>query len=492
MVLCGAGEARGVAAEGQRRQVGLERDRPSLRSLIRCDPAYELVLELLGDFRIEGATLGIEDVLSLALVVPGVCIYDSLKLGRTGVELLLGGEGRVGGLVLQMACDWTALSTAMRDNRRLHKLDLASEADLVQLARSLRTNIGLRELAVLSGIEISEAGWIALAAVLETNTTLRCLYLTSARLSAAAGTAMARALATNTTLRTLQVLDCDLQATDAIAGELTRTRTLQKLGVCVNSDIGGEWGLALASNLTTNTSLTELNLYDAGLDDGAGAALFAALAENRKLQKLRVGMNGLGEASCLAMTRALRGMSALRVLSLDGNQPLGDAGSSMTDVFKAVRASTSLQELDLEKCRLTEAHAAGIALMLKGVQPNQGLRCLNLARNGKLGEQGWRLIAEALASNGALRRLILFQNKLGEQAALALAVALEHNATLQVLDVSRNKEMYKHKTVVTAFLDMLQSNRSLRRLRICNPAFRHAANLKDRLRNISSLCIVEL
>lgn len=60
--------------------------------------------------------------------------------------------------------------------------------------------------------------------------------------------------------------------------------------------MGREGGAALAVQLSSNTSVTDLEIVNCGLDTKAWEELAAALQENRSVRKLTVGGWGWKEA----------------------------------------------------------------------------------------------------------------------------------------------------------------------------------------------------
>ncbi len=124
---------------------------------------------------------------------------------------------------------------------------------------------------------IGAAGATALAAALQTNTTLTSMYLDDNGIGAAGATALATALQTNTTLTELNLDDNDVgnAGATALATALQTNTMLTSLSLRFN-DIGNAGATALATTLQTNITLASLNLENNDIGDVAAVAFLSA------------------------------------------------------------------------------------------------------------------------------------------------------------------------------------------------------------------------
>ncbi|XP_078057451.1 NACHT, LRR and PYD domains-containing protein 3-like [Mustelus asterias] len=155
----------------------------------------------------------------------------------------------------------------------------------------------------------------------------------------------------------------------------------------------------LASSLSTNRSLIDLNLDENKLGDSGVKLLSVALRNpDCKIQKLDLNFNGLTDSCAEDLASALSTNRSLIDLNLGGNK-LGDSGVKL--LFVALRnPECKIQKLDLANTALTDSCAEDLASALC---TNQTLRILNLGLNSFTDQ-----------SVPALRRLILTCRSLEE------------------------------------------------------------------------------
>lgn len=104
------------------------------------------------------------------------------------------------------------------------------------------------------------------------------------------------------------------------------------------------------------------------------------------------------------------------------------------DFAATLRTSSTLLELDLNKCQLGPEVAEALATALS---LNQVLRRLSLEFNS-FGSEGGILIARAFLKNRTITAVSLAGNGLGNEGAKAWAQTLEKNNVLTKLDLSHN------------------------------------------------------
>ncbi|KAF9956198.1 hypothetical protein BGZ72_002950, partial [Mortierella alpina] len=188
--------------------------------------------------------------------------------------------------------------------------------------------------------------------------------------------------------------------------------------------IGDDGALALSKTLTTNTTLTTLDLRGNNIGNDGALALSEALKTNSTLSSLNLQYNSIGENGAQALAKALKTNKALTTLYLKGNS-IGEKGAqALAEALKTNKAFNSIGEKG----------AQALAEVLKS---NKALITLNLNRNS-IGENGSLALSEALKTNSTLTSLNLQYNLIGEQGAQALCEALKTNSTLTTLDLKHN------------------------------------------------------
>ncbi|XP_072893431.1 NACHT, LRR and PYD domains-containing protein 3-like isoform X1 [Hemitrygon akajei] len=208
---------------------------------------------------------------------------------------------------------------------------------------------------------------------------------------------------------------------------------IQKLGLgkVGLTDSGAE---DLASALSTNPSLTELNLNDNKLGDSGVKLVSAALRNPEcKIQKLGLGKVGLADSGAEDLASALSTNSSLMELDLSNNK-LGDSGVKL--VSAALRnPECKIQKLWLRKVGLTDSGAKALASALS---TNSSLTVLNLNEN-KLGDSGVKLVSAALRNAECkIQKLELRNVGLTDSGAAVLFSALSTKPSLTELDLGSN------------------------------------------------------
>ncbi|XP_072891355.1 NACHT, LRR and PYD domains-containing protein 3-like [Hemitrygon akajei] len=190
----------------------------------------------------------------------------------------------------------------------------------------------------------------------------------------------------------------------------------------------------LVSTLGTNTSLMELDLSDNNLGDSGVKLVSAALRNPEcKIQKLWLGNVGLTDTGAKDLASALSTNPSLTELNLSGNK-LGDSGVKL--VSAALRnPECKIQKLWLTRVSLTDSGAENLASALSA---NPSLTELNLSDN-KLGDSGVKLVSAALRNPECeIQKLWLDKVGLTDYGAEDLVSALSTNPSLTVLNLGLN------------------------------------------------------
>ena len=243
---------------------------------------------------------------------------------------------------------------------------------------------------------------------------------------------LVRELGSSLELQTLRRRNCYIDDADVVvlADVLTSNTTVTELDLSGNF-IGDARAAGLAEALKSNTTLTVLNMSDNQIDDVVAAGLAEALKSNTALTVLNMSANHIDDAGAASLAEALKSHTTLTVLNMSDNliHAAGAAG-----LAEALKSNTTLTELNMADNRIYDAGAAGLAEALKS---NTTLTELNLSHN-LIGAAGAAGLAEALKSNSILTVLNMSNNYIGDAGAAVLAEALKSNTTLTELNMSHN------------------------------------------------------
>eukprot|EP00978_Attheya_sp_CCMP212_P025170 scaffold80512_cov38-Attheya_sp.AAC.1 len=203
------------------------------------------------------------------------------------------------------------------------KLLLDNDPDLVELylsdmdsaaarrvASALRKNTILESLHVCDNNILGDVGVSAIAAAVETNTTIRELFLEANHISELGAVILTKSLFEHCTLYAL-ILD--------------------------NNNIGGKGASTIAKFLETNTVLQRIDLQRNNIGDVGASALGKALEVNTTLEWLDLANNNIGNTGILAIASGLERNTTLRTLFLAMNN-FDDVGMDAL-VFAFYRSS---------------------------------------------------------------------------------------------------------------------------------------------------------
>ncbi|XP_078057497.1 NACHT, LRR and PYD domains-containing protein 3-like [Mustelus asterias] len=208
---------------------------------------------------------------------------------------------------------------------------------------------------------------------------------------------------------------------------------IQKLDLCDNT-LTNSCAEDLASALSTNRSLIDLNLGVNKLGDSGVKLLSVALRNpDCKIQKLHLHDNDLSDPCAKDLASALSTNRSLIDLNLSLNN-LGDSGVKLLSV--ALRnPDCKIQKLHLYENALTDSCAQDLASALC---TKQSLRILNLGTNS-FTDQSVPALRNLILTCRNLEWISLNVNDLSESCAEDLASALSTNRSLIDLDLSLNK-----------------------------------------------------
>ncbi|XP_072892022.1 NACHT, LRR and PYD domains-containing protein 3-like [Hemitrygon akajei] len=208
---------------------------------------------------------------------------------------------------------------------------------------------------------------------------------------------------------------------------------IQKLGL-EKVGLTGSGAEDLVSALSTNSSLMELDLSDNQLED-SGVKLVSVGLRNPECKLLKLWLNnvGLTDSGAEDLFYALSTNRSLTELNLSGNK-LGDSGVKILSA--ALRNhECKIQKLELKVVGLTDSIVEDLVSTLN---TNRSLTELNLSDN-ELGDSAMKLVSAALKNPECkIQKLVLNNVGLTDSGVESPVFIVSSNPSLTDLDLSYN------------------------------------------------------
>jgi len=316
--------------------------------------------------------------------------------------------------------DVEALGALLKENHTLKTLNLTfspmeesiRNAFLALLiVHTTITKLGFSHQRVLRN-GMDDRGGVAVSAVLKKNSTLTDLDLSNNEIGILGQTKIFEALKTNSSLKALNLAGCrkvfgrppppEQNVAQLVREVMTTNKTLTHLDLD-NSTLGETAGVFIAESLKTNNTLEFLSLQQCGLQPNAGIAIGEALKVNTTLTSLNLSYN---------------------LLKREGTKPIA-LGFEKNNTLKALYLSHAI------------FHKEGVLIFTEALKVNTALTVLDVSGN-EFGRKRTKMISDALKVNKTLKTLILRENHISDKEAVVLSEALKINQTLTSLDVNCN------------------------------------------------------
>lgn len=291
------------------------------------------------------------------------------------------------------------------------RLDLCKQSlgprGCAMVTEALRSNTTIKSL-LLGTDGIGNSGAANVARLIETNPHLEILYLGCNLIDAAGSETLADTLGTNQSVTGLWLKRNPLgvAGTKAIADMLRHNRTIRTLDL-VTTQMGPE-GLSALLEVLLHHNRTVERLYLGGNEIGVASChkIAAVLACNPVLKALLLNVNELGDEGATILASALQQNRTLTELGLASNG-ITQFGAAM--IFTALTKHPSLQKLDL------------------GYSPSTKVLC---GKPNFIGDEGAREVAQFLRRNTTLQQLDLRRTGITRAGIDALLAGLRENQTL--------------------------------------------------------------
>jgi len=267
--------------------------------------------------------------------------------------------------------------------------------------------------------------------LLEQFSCVRQLALPNSRLDPPTVVRLSRVLALNTSLYSLDLADARLADDGAmlLAHALQRNSSLRTLGLAGN-ELTSRGCRLIVRAIGKTRALSELDLTDNHIADVGCQSLSELIATSYcPLRRLLLCGNGIGVNGASALFSALRRNSRLAHLEVSQNE-IGDESSR--ELITALIYNRTLRHLAVSGCNLTTTTCCMLA---RPLQTNSILRVLMLDYNDQIDDAGVEVLADSLRYNRSLRHLSFHHCGLTPLALTHLLPALYHNNTIRLVDI---------------------------------------------------------
>ena len=240
----------------------------------------------------------------------------------------------------------------------------------------------------------------------------------------------------------------------------------------------------LSEAFKVNKTLVKVKISQNDLGDDGIAHISHSLTINTSLRELHLRLCDLTEEGIKLLSQMLVVNRSLAILNISDNDLRGDIAHMISH---SLTINTTLREFHLCKCNLTEEGIKSLSQMLV---VNRSLAILNISDNDlrgdiahishsltinttlrelqlrdcRLTEEGFKSLSQMLEMNQSLRVLSLECNSMSDTGVTFIATSLRVNSTLEELDLSKNYQFTD--TGLVALGDCLKNNGGLKRLRL--------------------------
>ena len=188
---------------------------------------------------------------------------------------------------------------------------------------------------------------------------------------------------------------------------------------------------SLQSVMNISTDAAEINFAHRGLGNVRALALLNAFTKMKQLQHLDLSDNRLSGRPLVELITGFKALSRLKCLNLSRNKMRADAVSAVQSLIKH---STTLADLRVCSCNLTDAHAVQISQELE-LSPL--ITRFDIAQN-RVCIGGGKALANIIRKSKTLKHLNLGENNIRGDGAIAIALAVRHSQSLQTLNFCWN------------------------------------------------------
>lgn len=267
----------------------------------------------------------------------------------------------------------------------------------------------------LSENALGNQGAVVASRLLKSNATLLELDLSKNQIIDAGAHVLAEGLKSNVALKKLVI-------NGPIPIEEFRDKKTKIMNLS-QSNYKDADAVIIASLLTDNKTITQLDLSGNQIGDVGARILSERLQKNSTLSELSLCSNAITDAGANILAQGIETNSNLTALKLYDN-PISSVGR--------LALAKVVTDMELAGTNLTDKEACSLGVFLR---TNETLTQLDMSHN-QITDEGAKVLAEGLMVNRMLMKLDLDGNPIGEIGIQHLGDALQINTVIQFLRIS--------------------------------------------------------
>ncbi|EAY22751.1 Leucine Rich Repeat family protein [Trichomonas vaginalis G3] len=312
----------------------------------------------------------------------------------------------------------------------------------------------------LSSNGIEDKGMAAIFNAMRRNKTIISLNLgsrpgmTRNSIGNEAAAALSQMLANNLVLSELDLsmVEITVENVGTIASGLSKNTTLCELNLS-NNNIQSR-GVAQILPCLVSSRVSALRLSGNHLKDDCGTYFANFFKQNKNVNTIDISNNGLTARFIATIAPTITKCEAIKEFNLSKN-PL--TGRSAEIFSKIISANSTLKSLILQACKID---LTGIKEFALGLAQNRGLQVLNLSNNS-LRDDGLDSLSRAFVSQRGLEQLFLDLTEMGDKSCDSIFTALSKSETIKSISIKNN--LVKDGAPILQFI---QNNSKCRKLSI--------------------------
>ena len=255
-------------------------------------------------------------------------------------------------------------------------------------------------------------------------------------------------LRTSTKLISLKLCNINDDGAVNIAEVIQMNTTIQTLDMSSNK-ISDDGAIAITDGLESNISLKQLIISKNDITSEGAKYIAEAIQVNTTLEKLDLSFNKLSDVGANFISNGLKANNSLQEINMSKNKITTEGAKRIAE---ALQLNMTLKQLDLSINKIFDDGATAISNSLKH---NITLQVLNISRNN-ITNKGITKITEVIQINSTLQNINISKNHISTEGLLYFMEAVKNNCTLQIINITRNNVTRSGFTSIKQCIENLQ------------------------------------